>query len=147
MKTKALPLLALLFASAASASAEPSRQRIATENAPAAIGPYSQAIKLGDTLYVSGQIPIDPKSGQLVAEDVRSQTEQVLQNIDAILSAAGYSPRHVVQVQVYLTDMNDLGAMNAVYARYFKILPARTTVAVTALPRSAKVEIAVTAIK
>ena len=117
-----------------------------TDGAPAAIGPYSQAILANGTLYVSGQIALDPKSGQIVSQDIREQTRQVLANLSAVLAAAGMSLSDAVQVQVFMTDLNEFAAMNEVYASAFKKpYPARLTVQVARLPRDARIEIALTA--
>jgi len=115
---------------------------VSTSDSPAAIGPYSQAIAAGPFLFVSGQIPLDPSTGQVVAGDVTAQTHQVLKNLGAILAAAGRSYEHVVKTTVYLTDMSEFAAMNAVYATYFPApFPARATVQAARLPRDVKVEI------
>lgn len=122
-------------------------QRIHTAAAPAAIGPYSQGIVVGNLLYTAGQIGLDPKTGELVGPDIQAQTERVLENLRAILEAAGATPRHVVKTTVYLTDMAEFGQMNEVYGRYFEEhKPARSTVQVAALPKGAKVEIEVVAV-
>lgn len=122
-------------------------QRIHTDAAPAAIGPYSQGIVVGNLLYTAGQIGLDPKTGELVGPDIQAQTERVLENLRAILEAAGATPRHVVKTTVYLTDMAEFGQMNEVYGRYFEEhKPARSTVQVAALPKGAKVEIEVVAV-
>lgn len=119
---------------------------ISTDQAPAAIGPYSQAIQAGNLLFCSGQIPLDPVSGEIVAGDVRRQTEQVLENISAVLSAAGAGFNDVVKATVFLVEMSDFSAMNEVYGRYFSNhKPARSTVAVKQLPRGVLVEIEVIA--
>jgi 2-iminobutanoate/2-iminopropanoate deaminase len=119
---------------------------ISTEKAPAAIGPYSQAIQAGNLLFCSGQIPLDPVSGEVVAGDVRRQAEQVMENIAAVLSAAGAGFNDVVKATVFLVEMGDFGAVNEVYGRYFtEHKPARSTVAVKALPRGVLVEIEVIA--
>ncbi len=119
---------------------------VSTKNAPAAIGPYSQAIRSGSTVYVSGQIPIDPATGKFVSDDVREQTRQVLTNVKHILEAAGMTMGNVVQATVYLADIADFTAMNEVYAEFFaEPYPARAAVQVAALPRGARVEIGVTA--
>ena len=115
---------------------------VSTSDAPAAIGPYSQAIAAGPFLFLSGQIPLDPSTGQVVAGDITAQTHQVLKNLGAILSAAGRSYEHVVKTTVYLSDMSEFAAMNAVYATYFPApFPARATVQAARLPRDVKVEI------
>jgi 2-iminobutanoate/2-iminopropanoate deaminase len=119
---------------------------ISCEHAPAAIGPYSQAIQAGNLLFCSGQIPLDPVSGEIVAGDVRRQAEQVMENISAVLSAAGAGFTDVVKATVFLVEMDDFGAVNEVYGRYFPVhKPARSTVAVKALPRGVLVEIEVIA--
>jgi 2-iminobutanoate/2-iminopropanoate deaminase len=118
------------------------RQRIQTENAPAAIGPYSQAIKAGGFVFCSGQVAIDPRTGQFVAGGVAEQTEQVLKNLSAVLEAAGSSLDQVVKTTVFLADMKEFSEMNEVYARFFsEPPPARATVAAAGLPRDARVEI------
>src|SRR5579875_647191 len=118
------------------------RTKVSTTSAPAAIGPYSQAIRCGQFIYTSGQIALDPASGELVGDDVAAQTHRVLQNLQAVLEAAGSSLSRVVKTTVFLTRMSDFQAMNAVYATYFgEPAPARSTVAVAELPRQALVEI------
>lgn len=118
------------------------KEIISTENAPGAIGPYSQAVKAGNMVFCSGQIPIDPQTGEFVSQDVAGQTEQVLKNLSAVLEAAGTSFAGVVKTTVFLADMNDFAAMNEVYARYFgENKPARATVQAARLPRDARVEI------
>lgn len=118
------------------------RIQISTKNAPAAIGPYSQAIRLGQFVFASGQAALDPASGELVGEDVQAQTHRTLQNLQAVLNSAGTSLDNVVKTTVFLTRMSDFQAMNAVYASYFgNPAPARSTVAVAELPRQALVEI------
>lgn len=118
------------------------KQRIHTENAPAAVGPYSQAIRAGDLIFTAGQTALDPASGALVGSDVAAQTEQVLRNLAAVLAAAGSGFDRVIKTNVYLLTMDDFAAMNAVYARHFpQPFPARTTVAVVALPKGGLVEI------
>jgi len=115
---------------------------IATPSAPAAIGPYSQAIKTGGMVFCSGQIPIDPATGEFVSNDVVEQTEQVLKNLSAVLEAAGTNLGNVVKTTVFLADMGDFAAMNEVYGRYFsENKPARATVQAAALPKDARVEI------
>jgi len=122
------------------------RQAVSTAAAPQAIGPYSQAIRAGDLLFVSGQVPIDPASGNLVAGGIVAQTRRVLQNLGAILEAAGASFDHVVRTTVFLIDMNDFAAMNEEYARCFTApAPARATVQVARLPKDARIEIDVIA--
>jgi 2-iminobutanoate/2-iminopropanoate deaminase len=118
------------------------KEIVSTENAPGAIGPYSQAVKAGNMVFVSGQIPIDPNTGEFVAGDIPEQTRQVLKNLSAILEAAGASLNDVVKTTVFLADMNDFAAMNAVYAEFFNDnKPARATVQAARLPRDARVEI------
>ena len=115
---------------------------VSTDKAPGAIGPYSQAVKAGGMVFCSGQIPIDPATGEFVAGDVAEQTEQVLKNLSAVLGAAGASLNSVVKTTVFLADMGDFAAMNEVYGRYFsENKPARATVQAARLPRDAKVEI------
>lgn len=120
------------------------RKAIHSENAPQAIGPYSQAIQVdaGKMTFLSGQIPMDPKTKELVQGDVAAQTEQVMQNLKAVLTAAGLDFSHVVRCGIFLTDLADFAKVNEVYGRYFTSAPpARATVQVAALPRGAKVEI------
>ncbi len=118
------------------------RTQIHTTQAPAAIGPYSQAIRCGQFIYTSGQIPLDAVSGEMVGSDVQAQTHRVLQNLQAVLQSAGSSLKSVVKTTVFLSTMSDFQAMNAVYATYFEgVTPARSTVAVAELPRKALVEI------
>ena len=118
------------------------REPVSTPNAPAAIGPYSQAIRAGDLLFVSGQIPFDPATGALIEGDIAAQTHRVLKNLGAILDAAGTSFEHVVKTTVYLADMNEFAAMNEVYASYFPSpAPARATIQAARLPRDVRVEI------
>lgn len=115
---------------------------VPTPEAPAAIGPYSQAVKDNGTLYLSGQIGMNPASGELVSEDVREQTAQALRNMQAILKAAGAGSDNVLKVTVFITDMNDFALVNGEYEKVFsKDAPARSCVAVAALPKGAKVEI------
>ena len=117
---------------------------IHTEKAPAAIGPYSQAVQAGNLLFVSGQIPIDPATGAFAGEDIVTQTRQSLKNIQAILEEAGYALTDVVKATVLLADMGDFAAMNGIYAEFFKTdCPARAAFAVKELPKGAKVEIEV----
>lgn len=119
-----------------------------TENAPAAIGPYNQAIKAGNTLYVSGQIPLIPGSMELVSSGVADETHQVLKNVQAILTHAGYSFQDVVKASIFISDMADFATINAVYAQYFaENQPARECVAVKTLPKNVNVEISVIAWK
>ena len=121
---------------------------IHTDRAPAAIGPYSQAVQAGNLLFVSGQIPIDPATGVFAGEDITTQTRQSLTNVKAILEEAGYALSDVVKATVLLADMGDFAAMNAVYAEFFTSdCPARAAFAAKELPRGAKVEIEVIAAK
>jgi len=118
------------------------REIISTENAPRAIGPYSQAVRAGGFVFASGQIPIDPATGEFVGGGVAEQTDQVLRNVSAVLEAAGTGLDRVVKTTVFLADMNDFIAMNEVYGRFFgEQPPARATVQAARLPRDAKVEI------
>lgn len=124
----------------------PSKDVIASPNAPAAIGPYSQAIRVGDTVWLAGQISLDPVTGGLITGDIEIETRQVMANIDAVLKAAGLELKDVVQTQVYLVDLNEYQKFNEVYAEYFPSSPpARAVVQVSRLPRDAKVEIMMTA--
>ncbi len=121
---------------------------ISTANAPAAIGPYSQAIEANGTLYVSGQIPVNPLSGEVVEGGVKEQTEQVLRNVEAILSQAGYSFADVVKSTVFIADMSFFAEVNEVYGSYYKSeCPARSCVAVKGLPKNVLVEIETIAVK
>ena len=118
------------------------RQIIATKQAPAAIGPYSQGVKANGFLFLSGQVALDPASGQVVGADIRTQTERVLKNLEAVLAAGGSSLAAVVKTTVFLADMNDFAAMNEVYDRFFsQEPPARATVQAARLPKDVKVEI------
>lgn len=115
---------------------------VRSDGAAAAIGPYSQAVRTGQFLFVSGQIPLDPSTGQLVSEDIREQAHRVLQSLGAILETAGGSLEHVVRTTVFLTDLGEFAAFNEVYASYFgDPAPARSTVQVAALPKSVRIEI------
>jgi 2-iminobutanoate/2-iminopropanoate deaminase len=119
-----------------------SHEAILTEEAPAPIGPYSQAVRSGKTLFCSGQIALDPKTAALVEGDAAAQAERALQNLGAVLQEAGFDYDDVVKTTVFLVDMNDFAAINDVYAKYFdESKPARSTVAVAALPRGARIEI------
>ena len=123
------------------------KEIIATDRAPRAIGPYSQAVRAGNLIFASGQIPIDPATGQFVAGGIAEQTEQVLKNVTAIMKAAGVDLDQVVRTTVFLADMEDFTAMNEVYGRFFaENPPARSTVQAARLPRDARVEIDVIAI-
>src|SRR5450755_4630054 len=119
---------------------------VATSDAPAAIGPYSQAIRSGPLLFCAGQIPLDPQTGQIVSDDISEQARRVLENIAAILKAAQLNFSHVVKTTIFLTSMGDFQTVNEIYATYFRENPpARSTVAVSALPKGAKIEIEVIA--
>jgi 2-iminobutanoate/2-iminopropanoate deaminase len=119
---------------------------VATNRGPKPIGPYSQAIKANGFIYLSGQVALDPKNGEIVGSDIRQQTERVFENIIGILEAAGANLHHVIKTTVFLKDMNDFAAMNEVYARYFTAAaPARSTVQVSRLPKDTLVEIEVIA--
>jgi len=123
------------------------RETISTDKAPKAIGPYEQAIKIGDFVYTAGQIPIDPQTGNLIAGTIAEQTRQVLENLKAVLEAAGSSLGKVIKATVFLKNMADFTALNEVYGEYLgKAKPARSTVAVADLPRGALVEIDLIAI-
>jgi 2-iminobutanoate/2-iminopropanoate deaminase len=119
------------------------RTKIHTTQAPAAIGPYSQAIRVGNFIYTSGQVALDPITGELVGDDIQTQTHRALQNLQAVLTSAGSSLNNVIKTTIFLTRMSDFQAMNAIYGSYFTgdSLPSRTTVAVAELPRQALVEI------
>jgi 2-iminobutanoate/2-iminopropanoate deaminase len=122
------------------------KQGVSTEAAPAAIGPYSQAIRSGDLVFLSGQIPLDPATGELVSGGIEDQTRRVMNNLGAVLAAAGASFENVVKTTIYLADLGDFAAVNGVYASYFgQPAPARATVQVAALPKGARVEIDATA--
>ena len=122
---------------------------IETKNAPAPIGPYSQAVLINNTLYTSGQIAIDPKSGNLITHNISDETEQVMQNIKAVLIAAEMNFDDVVKTSIFISDMDDFTAINTVYGSYFNeaIAPARETVQVAKLPKNVNVEISVIAVK
>jgi 2-iminobutanoate/2-iminopropanoate deaminase len=115
---------------------------VSTTEAPAAVGPYSQAVRIGQFVFTAGQIPLDPKSGQIVSEDISEQARRVLDNLTAVLAAENLTFNHIIKTTIFLTDMNDFAAVNEVYASYFtEQPPARSTVAVSALPKGARVEI------
>ena len=120
-------------------------KKVSTEKAPAAIGPYSQAIICGDLVFTSGQIPINPATGEVITGDIREQTERVMQNLEAVLSAAGSGFENAVKTTCFLADIADFAAFNAVYAKYFTTKPARSCVAVKDLPKGVKVEVEVIA--
>lgn len=124
------------------------KQIIVTAGAPGPIGPYSQAVLVNDTLYIAGQVCIEPKTGMLKNKDVQEETRQVMQNLKAILEAAGMNFNNVVKTSIFLTDMNKFVAVNDVYGKYFeKDFPARETVQVAALPKFVNVEISMIAVK
>ena len=137
--------LATVLASCGSVA---TKESISTKNAPAAIGPYSQAVKMGSLVFLSGQIAIDPKTNQMSSGNIEEQTKQALENLDAVLKASDMTMENVVSTTVFLKDLNDFGKMNAVYGTYFKEkAPARATVQAARLPRDALVEIAAIASK
>ena len=118
------------------------KEIISTENAPQAIGPYSQAVKAGNLMFVSGQIPLDPKTGDLVSDSIEEQAKQVLKNVQSICEAAGYSLDDIVKISIFLTDLSNFGIVNDVMKEYFsEPYPARATVEVSALPLGVNVEI------
>ena len=120
---------------------------ISTSEAPAALGPYSQAVRVGSTIYCAGQIPLDPKTGQIVAGDISAQTRRVLDNVAAVLRAESLTFDHIVKTTIFLTNLGDFQTVNEVYGSYFKSQPpARSTVQVSALPKGANVEIEVIAV-
>jgi len=122
---------------------------IYTENAPAPIGPYNQAVLKGDTLYISGQIPLNPTTMELVSDNIESETKQVMENLKAILEEAGMTFENVVKASIFIMDMNDFGKINTVYGSYFneKTAPARETVQVACLPKNVNVEISMIAVR
>ena len=122
------------------------RKTVSTPDAPAAIGPYSQAILCGNMLYTSGQIPLDPATGTVVGDNIRDQAEQVMKNLEAVLAAAGTSFDNAVKTTCFLADMADFAAFNEVYATYFTTNPARSCVAVKTLPKGVLVEVEVIAL-
>lgn len=121
---------------------------IFTENAPAPIGPYNQAVLKGNTLYTSGQIAINPKTGELVTDNIEEEAQQVMQNMKAVLEAAGMTFENVVKTTIFIMNMNDFGSINTIYGSYFneKTAPARETVQVACLPKNVNVEISMIAI-
>lgn len=123
------------------------KEIISTSNAPAAVGPYSQAIKVGDFIFASGQIPFDPETNELVAEDIESQTRQVMKNVAAVLEAAGVTLDNVVKTTVFMKDMNDFNQVNEIYAEYFtENPPARSAVEAARLPKDVLIEMEVIAV-
>ena len=136
MRSLSLVALALLTGCAHS------RRTVSTDQAPRAIGPYSQAVAVGDLVLVSGQIALDPATGNMVEGDIREQTDRALRNIAAVLAAAGLSMKHIARTTVYMVDLGEFEAMNRVYATWFPDSPpARATVQVAALPKGARIEI------
>lgn len=121
-------------------------EKVHISNAPEAIGPYSQAIKAGEFVYTSGQIGINPKTGEIDGKDIKEQTKQVMENLKAVLTAAGSSPEQAVKTVCFLADMNDFAAFNEIYGEYFTNKPARSCVAVASLPKGALVEVEVVAL-
>lgn len=124
-----------------------SKKLISTDRAPSAIGPYSQAVKAGNLLFVSGQLPLDPKTGQLVEGDIQKKTATVIENIKAILEESGANLGSVLKATIFLTDISDFSAMNDIYSQYFAdSLPARSAIQVAALPKGADIEMEVIAL-
>lgn len=124
------------------------KEIITCDKAPKAIGPYSQAVKTGETIYISGQIPLDPTTGELVKGDIKEQTKRVMENLNNILMAAGSSLDKVIKTTIYMTDMTDYNAINEVYGSYFEnYFPARAAIEVSKLPKDARVEIDAVALR
>lgn len=118
------------------------KHSFSSDNAPKAIGPYSQAVRVGDLLFLSGQVPLDPATGQMIEGDISAQTRRVMDNLGAVLKSAGLSFAHVARTTIFLADMNDFAKVNEVYGSYFtEPFPARATVQVARLPKDARVEI------
>ncbi|MBC8345483.1 MAG: RidA family protein [Candidatus Marinimicrobia bacterium] len=139
---KTILFLSIIFFTACNSESDETKKVIVSDQAPQVIGPYSQAILVDGTLYLAGQIALDPASGQMVEGGIEVQTHRVMQNLDAVLEAAGYQFDDVVQTQVFLSDLNHYKAMNSVYAKYFdKSPPARAVVEAARIPRDALVEI------
>ncbi len=150
MSSRTLRCAALLLAASwfVSCSTGRAHRVVRSEAAPAPIGPYSQAVEARGTLYVAGQIGVDPRTGELAPGGIEAQTRRAFANLEAVLEAANFSAADVVQATVYLADLRDFEAMNAVYAEFFgNTRPARATVGVSALPRGARVEIALIAVR
>lgn len=148
MKTLSFTLIAALLSITAGCSIMKDTSAISTTNAPAAIGPYSQAIRSGNTLFLSGQIPLSPVTGQISGSTIDEQTKRVLDNLSAVLAANGMTMANVVSTTVYMLDLNDFAAMNTVYGSYFTSNPpARATVQVARLPKDVLVEISAIATK
>jgi len=141
------PLFIYLFGAVLAQATSVEKKVISTSDAPQAIGPYSQALKVGNTLYLAGQIALDPETNRMVEGGIEAQTHRVLQNLGAVLNAAGFSFSDVVQAQVFLANLNDYKAMNSIYAEYFnKAPPARAVVEVAKIPKGALVEIMMVAV-
>ena len=146
MRQTAVLITALVFSACAGGGGN--REVISTPDAPAAIGPYSQGIRVGNTLYLAGQIALDPATGKLVEGNIEAQTHRVLKNLGAVLKAASFNYSDVVQVQAYLADLHDYKAMNDVYATYFsESKPARAVVEAARIPRDTLIEIMMVAVK
>ena len=147
-QTRFLLLVSLLATAFTACATPPGNSAVATNGAPAALGPYSQGIASGNMLFLSGQIPLDPSTGQVVGTTIDEQTKRVMDNLAAVLAANGMSMANVVSTTVYLRDLNDFAAMNKVYGTYFGANPpARATVQVARLPKDVAVEISAIAIK
>ncbi len=141
------PLFIYLFGAVLAQATSVEKKVISTSDAPRAIGPYSQALKVGNTLYLAGQIALDPETNRMVEGGIEAQTHRVLQNLGAVLNAAGFSFSDVVQAQVFLANLNDYKAMNSIYAEYFnKAPPARAVVEAAKIPKGALVEIMMVAV-
>ena len=141
------PLFIYLFGAVLAQATSVEKKVISTSDAPQAIGPYSQALKVGNTLYLAGQIALDPETNRMVEGGIEAQTHRVLQNLGAVLNAAGFSFSDVAQAQVFLANLNDYKAMNSIYAEYFnKAPPARAVVEVAKIPKGALVEIMMVAV-
>ena len=141
------PLFIYLFGVVLAQATSAEKKVISTSDAPRAIGPYSQALKVGNTLYLAGQIALDPETNRMVEGGIEAQTHRVLQNLGAVLNAAGFSFSDVVQAQVFLANLNDYKAMNSIYAEYFnKAPPARAVVEAAKIPKGALVEIMMVAV-
>lgn len=149
MKFLSISLISLVFLIFLTTSGGKMEKKVVyTEKAPKPIGPYSQAIIFGDFIFTSGQIPLDPKTNQIVQGDIKEQTRQVLENLKAVLEEAGATFDDVVKVTIYMKDLGEFAQMNEVYSQYFKNSPpARTTVEVSRLPRDVKIEIDLIAVK
>lgn len=145
---KMLPLSLLIFVFTGCSGPTDIRETLSSPDAPAAIGPYSQAVRAGNTLYLSGQLGLDPATGKLVGQDFASQARQAIENQKAILEAAGFSLKDVVQCQVFVTDMNNYPAFNEIYKEYFSAdFPARAVLEVSRIPADGLIEIMMTAVR